>query len=1396
MMMNTHYFKDGWANDQITPKHYKNPGGVGNSEEFAVYGVWWKDSRNIVWYRDGKPTAEVTLPYDFNEPMYMFFDMEAFSWGPGFPDNAHLANFEKSSAYYDWVHTYQLASGSATTPSPTPTPTAPPVTPVPTSQPATSGVVDIPGRFEAEAYSSMSGVRTTSSGDIGGGLLVGWIDEGDWMEYDARVSVARWYPIVLRVASMESGGYVTLFTHGTNRIATASIPNTGGWKKWTEVRTRAYLRPGKHNIRIRSDGKSYNLNWFTVGDVPSAQPVSTPTPPVSTPTPPARTPSPPASTPVPPAVTDTPQSQGPCQCQGAAPIALVATSAFEQLSVAGFAPAYVDGGRKAVAIDAARHKGKFAAASTTFSGPTGVYDVVLGTLTETDGESSYRVAVNGKKLSLKQNPETSTDYTAHKLEWRRVQVSTGDRIQIEFSSHTNGKIPEGSGTAYSRGRWTEVVFTCVSTCGGGAPTAQPVAPVDPVMVEAEAYSKMQGVKTQATTDNGGGQNVGWIDSGDWMEYTVTVASAGTYDFSLRVATIHFGAELSITRGGARIAFATVPKTGGWQTWTTVVTSGELEAGENVIRITSEDAAGWNINWFSVVLQGTNPGPGGAVTDAPCTGGSAFVEQDGYLVVEAEDTEMASGWQVADAFSEEALGKGHVVYSGPNHMRSQDSTTTLKYAIQITNPGTYQFRWRSRNGKSAAAADAENDSWLKIEADDYYGVLGTERVPIGNHYAKVWIQSMNQWSWNCRGEHAGKNGFSIFATFNKAGPYSVAISARSKGHVIDRFALYRVGKGSVATSDSTASTKIGGCAQPGGSPTPTPPTQGGGSGAVQISGESMQWHKQTLSLEGPLGSEDAQTFLNYRMDVTFKNGGETLVVPGYFAADGNAKDTSATTGNVWRAHLSPSKAGTWSYEISFRRGSNVAVGARGAGSPVSPYDGTTGTFQIGASDKSGRDFRAAKNGRLLVTGARNLKFAGSERYFVKAGADSPETLLAFADFDGTSAGKAGLKTWGPHVRDWKAGDPTWKGSKGKGLIGAVNYLANQGCNVMSFLTFNIRGDGDNVWMYSSKSTRSSMDVSKLDQWEVVFEHMTKRGVFMHFKTQETENDWLLDRGDTGRDRKLYYRELVARFSHHLALNWNLGEENTQSTSQQKAMTRYFEATDPYHHLVVLHTWTGQQEQRYRPLLGQKSEITGASIQTGWNNVHAETLKWIKESKNAGKQWVVSNDEQGSASIGIPAQGESKGPSRVQLRHNVLWGNLLAGGGGIESYFGYQTSNNDLNAQNFRVREDWWKYCAIALDFFNSDVMDGKFQDFSPCDSMTSVWNNWCLGSKGDTYVVYMPDGSRSGTMKFGADTTTYKLKWFNPRTGDYDRRTSLITARGTTSFGQAPSSDDWVAVLTK
>ncbi len=44
--------------------------------------------------------------------------------------------------------------------------------------------------------------------------------------------------------------------------------------------------------------------------------------------------------------------------------------------------------------------------------------------------------------------------------------------------------------------------------------------------------------TQATTDVGGGLNVGWIDKGDYMDYYVNVATAGVYTVGFRLATTY------------------------------------------------------------------------------------------------------------------------------------------------------------------------------------------------------------------------------------------------------------------------------------------------------------------------------------------------------------------------------------------------------------------------------------------------------------------------------------------------------------------------------------------------------------------------------------------------------------------------------------------------------------------------------------------------------------------------------------------------------------------------------------------------------------------------------------------------------------------------------------------
>lgn len=94
---------------------------------------------------------------------------------------------------------------------------------------------------------------------------------------------------------------------------------------------------------------------------------------------------------------------------------------------------------------------------------------------------------------------------------------------------------------------------------------------------------------------------------------------------------------------------------------------------------------------------------------------------------------------------------------------------------------------------------------------------------------------------------------------------------------------------------------------------------------------------------------------------------------------------------------------------------------------------------------------------------------------------------------------------------------------------------------------------------------------------------------------------------------------------MALNWNLGEENTNSDAQRKAYADFFKQTDPYKHPVVMHTYPGAQEGNYSPLLGY-ANFDGASIQTGLDSGFSQTLEWVTRSADAGHKWIVAFDEQ--------------------------------------------------------------------------------------------------------------------------------------------------------------------------
>ncbi|WP_419194563.1 DUF5060 domain-containing protein [Novipirellula herctigrandis] len=570
----------------------------------------------------------------------------------------------------------------------------------------------------------------------------------------------------------------------------------------------------------------------------------------------------------------------------------------------------------------------------------------------------------------------------------------------------------------------------------------------------------------------------------------------------------------------------------------------------------------------------------------------------------------------------------------------------------------------------------------------------------------------------------------------------------------------------------------------------------------ISGELQQWHKVTLTLDGPQASEDGtpNPFLDYRMQVTFRHPatGLTYVVPGYFAADGDAANTSATSGDKWRAHLSPDHSGQWTYAVSFRKGTGVAISdAPEAGTSVSGIDNLKGTFRISKTDKSGRDFRS--KGRLNYVGKHHLQFAGTNEFFLKAGADAPENFLAYKDFDGdfkTDGKKDNLvKDWAPHVQDWHPGDPTWQSGKGKGIIGAVNYLASQGLNSFSFLTLNIEGDDRNVFPYTTYDERGRIDCSRMDQWETVFAHGTNLGMYLHFKTLEAENVNLLDDGHMGPQRKLYYRELIARFAHHLALNWNLGEEvglgHDVSTQKKKDWAEYFWTHDPYQHHIVIHNGNNHFD-----LLGPGSTLTGFSLQTNqadFRNVHNATRNYIRRSVEAGKPWVVACDEPGDAQHSLIPDDED--PTRDNARKNALWGNIMAGGAGVEWYFGYKHAHSDLTCQDYRVRQTMWKQCRTALSFFADHQI--PFWNMTGADEKLDSKDAYCLCESGKLYLVYLKHAEPI-TLDLSDAKGVFEVLWFNPRTGGalQGGSTAAVNAGGKVVLGIPPSEpgQDWLAVV--
>lgn len=129
-------------------------------------------------------------------------------------------------------------------------------------------------------------------------------------------------------------------------------------------------------------------------------------------------------------------------------------------------------------------------------------------------------------------------------------------------------------------------------------TALQYVPV-PARIEAENYAAMSGIQAEDCGDTGGGLNLGFFDPNDFIEFNISVETAGDFTIDYRLASESGSQGFEVLIDDQVGDKQTVAATGGWQTYVTQTSPGfALSPGKHTLRFRSIGKE-WNINWFEI-----------------------------------------------------------------------------------------------------------------------------------------------------------------------------------------------------------------------------------------------------------------------------------------------------------------------------------------------------------------------------------------------------------------------------------------------------------------------------------------------------------------------------------------------------------------------------------------------------------------------------------------------------------------------------------------------------------------------------------------------------------------------------------------------------------------------------
>ena len=232
-------------------------------------------------------------------------------------------------------------------------------------------------------------------------------------------------------------------------------------------------------------------------------------------------------------------------------------------------------------------------------------DITGATFTISGGADAARFSINGSTLSFTQAPSYSSAADANKNNVYEVTI----KVSANGETGTKGMTvtilpPQGSYGGVAAAIPGTIEFENYDVGGNGLAYFDDSKGSETGV----SYRTDEDVDIEECTDVGGGYNVGWSTAGEWLEYTVNVATAGTYSIDIRVACNGNDRTIGLDINNKSISSnIVIPNTGGWQVWQTVTLNNvELEAGQQIIRLTVGSVDFVNLNKMTFHLVPVEP----------------------------------------------------------------------------------------------------------------------------------------------------------------------------------------------------------------------------------------------------------------------------------------------------------------------------------------------------------------------------------------------------------------------------------------------------------------------------------------------------------------------------------------------------------------------------------------------------------------------------------------------------------------------------------------------------------------------------------------------------------------------------------------------------------------------